>query len=43
MSLYAAVCDLPLVVESYTLDGLSREVRPEFTRRTTVVQIHGAG
>jgi L-alanine-DL-glutamate epimerase-like enolase superfamily enzyme len=43
MSLYESVRDLPLVVEGYALDPLAQVVRPEFTRRTTVVRIAGAG
>src|SRR5262245_24082175 len=43
MNLYDHVRELPLVVEGYELDGLSQEVRPEFTRRTTVVRLLGAG
>jgi len=41
MSLYDHVRDLPLVVESYELEGLAQTVRPDFTRRTTVVRLLG--
>jgi len=34
---------LPLEVDGYELEGLQREVSSEFTRRTTVVRLHGAG
>ena len=43
MSLYDSVRDLPLVVESYDLDGHEYVVSPEFTRKTTVVRLVGAG
>jgi hypothetical protein len=43
MSLYARVRDLPLVVESYRLDGLELAVRPDFVRRTTLVRLQGRG
>jgi L-alanine-DL-glutamate epimerase-like enolase superfamily enzyme len=43
VSLYDRVRDLPLVVEGYTLDGLELVVGPEFTRKTTVIRLHGAG
>jgi hypothetical protein len=35
--------DLPLRVEGYALEGLSVDVSTGFTRRTTVVHLHGAG
>jgi hypothetical protein len=35
--------DLPLRVEGYELEGLSVDVSTGFTRRTTVVHLHGAG
>src|SRR2546422_910283 len=41
MSLYDHVRDLPLVVESYELEGLAQTVRPDFTRRTTVIRLLG--
>jgi hypothetical protein len=43
MTLYDLVSDLPLVVESYELEGLERAVSSEFTRRTTVIRLRGAG
>jgi L-alanine-DL-glutamate epimerase-like enolase superfamily enzyme len=43
VSLYDSVRDLPLVVEGYTLDGLEQLVRTDFTRKTTVVRLRGAG
>lgn len=43
MSLYDHVRDLPLVVERYELAGLEQVVRPDFTRRTTVVRLVGQG
>jgi hypothetical protein len=41
MSLYDRVRNLPLTVESYALDGLEHVISPEFTRRTTVIRLHG--
>jgi hypothetical protein len=43
VSLYDSVCELPLVVESYALEGRELVVSPEFTRKTTTVQLRGAG
>ncbi len=43
MSRYDSVRDLPLVVESYDLDGHEYVVGPEFTRKTTVVRLAGGG
>jgi len=43
MSLYVNIKGLPLVVESYDLEVLSLEVRPDFTRLSTVVHLTGAG
>lgn len=42
MSLYEAVANLPLVVDSYSLEGLSLDVG-RFVRRTTVIRLAGAG
>jgi hypothetical protein len=41
--LYDLVADLPLAVDSYALDGLERQVVPEFLLRRTVVRLRGAG
>ena len=43
MSLYEAVRDLPLVVESYDLQGLELQARADFLRKTTVVHLRGSG
>jgi len=43
MSLYGAVRGLPLVVEAYELEGFEYVVGPEFTRKTTVIRLEGAG
>jgi L-alanine-DL-glutamate epimerase-like enolase superfamily enzyme len=40
---YGRLADLPLVVESYSFDGLSRPWSADFTRRTTVVRLEGGG
>jgi hypothetical protein len=43
VSLYDRVRDLPLVVESYALEGLVREVSSGFTRKTTLIRLSGSG
>jgi hypothetical protein len=43
MSTYARVADLPLEIEGYELEGLSRTVSSGFERRTTVIHLHGGG
>ena len=43
MSTFDAIADLPLRLDDYTLEGLSREVSSEFTRRSTVIRLRGAG
>ncbi len=43
MSLYDLVRDLPLHVESYALAGIELQARVDFLRKTTVVQLQGAG
>ncbi|MEP6954860.1 MAG: hypothetical protein ABI950_12445 [Solirubrobacteraceae bacterium] len=37
------LADLPLVVEEYALDGRVRDVSSDFTRKSTVIALHGAG
>jgi hypothetical protein len=37
------LADLPLVVEEYALDGRVRDVSSAFTRKSTVISLHGAG
>jgi hypothetical protein len=43
MATFDLLADLPLVVESYSLEPLSAEISPEFTRRCTHVWMHGGG
>jgi hypothetical protein len=43
VSLYTHVADLPLEIESYELESLEQPVSPEFTRRTTIIHLRGAG
>lgn len=43
MSLYDAVRELPLHIDSYELELLTLQARPDFLRKTTVVHLHGAG
>jgi L-alanine-DL-glutamate epimerase-like enolase superfamily enzyme len=40
---YARLAGLPLVIDSYSLEGLERPWSAEFTRRTTVVRLEGGG
>ncbi len=40
---YATVAALPVVIESYGLEGLSRRWSAEFARRTTAVRLEGEG
>jgi len=42
-STFDRVADLPLVIESYGLEGLKRPWSPEFVRQTTVVRLSGDG
>jgi L-alanine-DL-glutamate epimerase-like enolase superfamily enzyme len=43
MSTYSLLAELPLSVESYALEGLVRDVSSGFTRKTTVIHLHGDG
>jgi len=43
MSTYDLVAGLGLEIESYELAGLQRDVSSDFTRRTTIVSLRGAG
>jgi hypothetical protein len=43
MSTYSLLAGLPVVVDSYELEGLEQAVSSDFVRRTTVVHLHGAG
>jgi L-alanine-DL-glutamate epimerase-like enolase superfamily enzyme len=43
LSLYDAVRELPLAVDRYDLEGHAYVISPEFTRKTTVVRLEGAG
>ena len=43
MPLYDALAELPLKIDSYTLEGRSRTISPEFERVTTILHLHGAG
>ena len=43
MSTYSLLADLPVVVDSYELEGLEQAVSSDFVRRTTVVHLRGAG
>jgi hypothetical protein len=40
---WARLAELPLSIAEYELDGLERQVAPEFTRKTTVITLHGQG
>jgi L-alanine-DL-glutamate epimerase-like enolase superfamily enzyme len=43
MGIYDLLADLPLVVESYALEGLARDVSSGFRRQTTVIHLQGGG
>jgi len=43
VSTYALVAGLPLQIDSYVLEGRSRDVSSSFTRHTTVIRLRGAG
>jgi L-alanine-DL-glutamate epimerase-like enolase superfamily enzyme len=43
MSTYERVADLPLTIDGYALEGLSRAVSSGFERLTTVIRLRGAG
>ena len=43
MSTYERVADLPLVIDDYALEGLTRTVSSGFERVTTVIRLHGGG
>jgi hypothetical protein len=43
VALYDAVADLPLVIESHSLERLELQVSPEFTRVTTLIHLGGDG
>ena len=43
MSIYERVADLPLTIDEYALEGLSRTVSSGFERLTTVIRLRGAG
>jgi hypothetical protein len=43
MSTYERVADLPLTIDDYTLEGLSKTVSSGFERHTTVIRLRGGG
>jgi hypothetical protein len=43
MSTYSRLAELPLLVDSYELEGLEQTVASDFVRRTTVIRLSGAG
>ena len=43
MSTYERVADLPLTIDGYALEGLSRTVSSGFERLTTVIRLQGKG
>ena len=43
MSTYDRVAELPLEIEGYSLEGLTKAVSSGFERLTTVIRLHGAG
>ncbi len=43
MSTYERIADLPLRIDGYTLEGLSRTVSSGFHRQTTIIHLRGSG
>jgi hypothetical protein len=43
VSLYDRISELPLEIEEYDLEPLEQPISPEFTRKTTVIQLRGGG
>jgi L-alanine-DL-glutamate epimerase-like enolase superfamily enzyme len=43
VSAFDAIAGLPLRVDDYALEGLSRQVTSDFTRLSTVIRLRGAG
>lgn len=43
MTTYDRLADLPVEIERYELEGLALDVSTGFTRKTTVVRLHGGG
>jgi len=43
VSTYDLVAELPVRIEHYELEGLVRDVSSDFTRKSTVIHLHGAG
>ncbi len=43
MGTYSLICDLPVVVDRYELEGLEQPVSSDFVRRSTVIRLHGDG
>jgi hypothetical protein len=43
MALYDALAELPLEIDSYTLEARSRSVRPGWDRLTTTIHLQGGG
>ena len=43
MATFDRFAQLPVQIDSFALEGLDQEVSSEFTRRTTVVRLQGAG
>ncbi|MGI8945891.1 MAG: hypothetical protein ACR2GL_06610 [Thermoleophilaceae bacterium] len=43
MSTWAQLAELPVEVDSYSLEGLEQQYTPEFSRLSTVIRMFGAG
>jgi L-alanine-DL-glutamate epimerase-like enolase superfamily enzyme len=43
MATFDAIAELPLRIDDYALEGLSRQVSSDFTRVSTVIRMRGAG
>ena len=43
MATYDLIADLPLRIDSLSLEGREMAFGPEFVRKTTLIQLHGDG
>src|SRR4051794_22208006 len=43
MSTYSLLADLPIEIDSYSLEALEADVSSDFTRLTTVIHLRGGG
>jgi hypothetical protein len=43
VSTWDALKDVPVLIDSYSLEGFEQQYTPEFSRMTTVIHLHGGG